>query len=142
MDDRDRQHLRNLIAHAQAAIGYTTAHGRGWWKNAETLDAVLMRISQVSEAATRTSPEALAEVPGVVWRDVKGVRARIVHDYQSIDVLVIRGVVARQLPRLVARVERALAADERRRLPPDTLSLDAPHTAAQPRRRPGGQASA
>ena len=98
MDDRDRQHLGNLIGHAQAAIGYARAHGRGWWRSAETLDAVLMRISQVGEAASKTSPEVLAEVPGVTWRDVKGIRAKITHDYQTIDVLVIRGVVSRQLP--------------------------------------------
>jgi len=58
MDDRDRQHLGNLIVHAQAAVGYARARGRGWWKSAETLDAVLMRVSQVGEAASRTSPEA------------------------------------------------------------------------------------
>ncbi len=113
MDDRDRQHLGNLIGHARAAVGYARAHGRGWWKRAETLDAVLMRISQVGEAASRTSPEALADIPGVAWRDVKGIRARIVHDYQDVDVLVIRGVVSRQLPYLITSVRRALAADEK-----------------------------
>ena len=113
MDDRDREHLGDLVAHAQAAIGYARAHGRGWWKNAETLDAVLMRISQVGEAASRTSPEALAEVSGVTWRDVKGMRSRIVHDYRAIDVLIIRGVVARQLPRLVSAVGKALVGDDK-----------------------------
>jgi uncharacterized protein with HEPN domain len=108
MDDRDRLHLGDLIVHAQAAIGYARAHGRGWWKNAETLDAVLTRISQVGEAAAKTSPEALAEVPDVTWRNVKGISSRIVHDYQTTDVLVIRGVVSRQLPRLIASVWKAL----------------------------------
>jgi uncharacterized protein with HEPN domain len=111
MDDRDRQHLRILVGHAQAATGYARARGRGWWKNPETLDAVLMRISQVGEAASRTSPEALAAVPGVTWRDVKGIRGKIVHDYQAVDTLVIRGVVSRQLPRLIAIVGKALAAE-------------------------------
>jgi uncharacterized protein with HEPN domain len=116
MDDRDRQHLVNLIGHAQAAISYARAHGRGWWKSAETLDAVLMRISQVGEAASRTSPDVLAEVPGVTWRDVKGIRAKIVHDYQDVDVLVVRGVVSRQLPHLIMSVRNALIADEKQRL--------------------------
>jgi uncharacterized protein with HEPN domain len=108
MDERDRRHLLDLIDHAQTAIGYARAHGRGWWKNAETLDAVLMRISQVGESASKTSAEALAEVPHVEWRDIRGIRAKIVHDYKETDVLLIRGVVARQLPRLITAVRRAL----------------------------------
>jgi uncharacterized protein with HEPN domain len=114
MDDRDRQHLGDLVGYARVAIGYARAHGRGWWKNTETLDAVLMRISQIGEAASRTSPEALAAVSGVTWRDIKGMRARIVHDYRVIDVLIIRGVVTRQLPRLIESVDSALAADAER----------------------------
>lgn len=108
MDERDRRHLLDLIDHARTAIGYARAHGRGWWKNAETLDAILMRISQVGEAASKTSAEALAEVPDVEWRDIKGIRAKIVHDYKETDALVIRGVVARRLPRLINAVSRAL----------------------------------
>ena len=135
MNDRDRQHLDNLIGHAQAAIGYARAHGRGWWKSAETLDAVLMRISQVGEAASRTSPEVLAEVPGVTWRDVKGIRARIIHGYQDVDVLVIRGVVSRQLPRLITSVRKALVAEEKQRRPRDTTPTPASPTTTKPRRR-------
>jgi len=134
MDDRDRQHLGNLVSHAQAAVGYARAHGRYWWKNPETLDAVLMRISQVGEAASRTSPGALALVPDVTWRDVKGVRARIVHDYQAIDVLVVRGVVSRQLPRLITSVGKALAEDEKRGRQSDTTPPNTPPSTTGPRR--------
>ena len=49
-------------------------------------------------------------MPEVIWRDVKGIRSKIVHDYQTIDVLVIPGVVARQLPRLIASAKKALDA--------------------------------
>ena len=135
MDDRDRQHLGNLIGHAQAAIGYARAHGRGWWRSAETLDAVLMRISQVGEAASKISPEVLAEAPGVTWRDVKGARAKIVHDYQTIDVLVIRGVVSRQLPRLITSVRKALVADEKQRRRKDATPPHASSATTGPRRR-------
>lgn len=75
MDDRDREHLGRLIEHAQAAIGYARAR-RDWWTNPETLDAILMRISQVGEAASKASPAGLSEVSGVTWRNVKGIRAK------------------------------------------------------------------
>lgn len=132
MDDRDRQHLRNLIDHAQAATGYARAHGRGWWKNPETLDAVLMRISQVGEAASRTSPEALAAVSGVTWRDVKGIRGKIVHDYQAVDALVIRGVVSRQLPRLITIVTKAFAVEEQATTPGNATSTPPRRPSAGP----------
>ena len=35
---------------------------------------------------------------------MKGIRGKIVHDYQAIDALMIRGVVSRQLPRLITIV--------------------------------------
>jgi uncharacterized protein with HEPN domain len=136
MDDRDRQHLSNLIGHAQVAIGYARAHRGDWWKRPETLDAVLMRISRVGEAASRTSPEGLALVPDVTWRDVKGIRAKIIHDYQTIDVLVIRGVVSRQLPRVITSVRKALAADEQQEPQSDTSPPDAAPATSKPRRRP------
>jgi uncharacterized protein with HEPN domain len=115
MDDRDRAHLELLLGHAAAAIGYAKARGRRWWKNPETVDAVLMRITQVGEEARKTSPGALAEVSNIAWPEVKGIRSRIVHDYGTVDILIVRGVVARQLPRLVSALKRALAADDRRR---------------------------
>jgi uncharacterized protein with HEPN domain len=94
-----------------------------------------MRISQVAESASKTSPEALAEVPGVTWRDVRGIRARIVHDYRTIDVLIIRCVVSRQLPSLIASVRRALVVDEKQRQRGDTTPLHASPATTGPRRR-------
>jgi len=110
MDDRDRQWLETMIEHAEAAIGYARAGGRVWWQDRRTVDAVLMRISQVGEAARRTSAEALAGIPEVDWRSVKGSRAKIVHDYLELDIVIIRGVVSRQLPSLVSATRRALDA--------------------------------
>ena len=62
MQDRDRDQLKRLIEHAEAARAYARAGGARWWTDQLTRDAVMMRIAQIAEAAKRTSPEALAEV--------------------------------------------------------------------------------
>ena len=69
------------------------------------------------EAARSTSPESLAKITGISWSDVKGIRAKIVHDYDQIDLDIIRGVVSRQLPRLVSVVGEGLVSPEARRGP-------------------------
>ena len=74
-------------------------------------------------------------MPGVTWRDVKGIRAKITHDYQTIDVLVIRGVVSRQLPRLITSVRKALVADEKQRRRKDATPPHASPATTGPRRR-------
>ncbi len=108
MDERDREALQELLEHARRAIEYARGQGPAWYATNLTLDAVLMRIVQVSEAAKRVGPETLAAIPAIDWRTVKGIRERIVHDYSQIDVVVIRGVVDRHLPALIAAVEEAL----------------------------------
>ena len=137
MDDRDRAQLGLLIDHADAAIGYAREQGRAWWKNSRTVDAVLMRITQVAESAKRVSPQGLAEVRGVPWPNIKGIRGKVVHDYEQIDVVIIRGVVSRRLPSLITQVRRALAADEKRRIA--AANQAAQHS--QPRPRTPRQAS-
>ncbi len=111
MDDRDRAQLELVVAHAEAAMGYAREQGRAWWKDARTLDAVMMRITQVAEAAKRVSPAGQAEVEGVPWSSIRAMRSRLVHDYERVDVELVRGVVSHNLPALVRHVRRALAAD-------------------------------
>ena len=69
MDDRDRQHLGNLIGHAQAAIGYARAHGRGWWRSAETLDADHERAEGSCPRRETETAEGRDATPRVVGDD-------------------------------------------------------------------------
>jgi len=111
MDERDREYLTLVIEHAETAMEY--ALEPEWWKHKKTLDAVLMQIVQVAEAAKSVSPEGLAEVGDVPWANVKGIRGRIVHAYERIDVEIIRSVVTSDLPALVQQVQQTLDADEK-----------------------------
>jgi uncharacterized protein with HEPN domain len=135
MDDRDREQLAVLIDHANAAINYARGQGRAWWNSDMTLDAVLMRVTRVAEAAKRVSPQGLAEVEDVPWPNIKGIRGKIVHDYEQIDIQIIRGVVSRRLPSLITQVRRALVADEKRRIAAERAAQ-----ASQPRPRSRRQA--
>lgn len=109
MDDRDREHLAGLVAHARKAIDYAAAEGDDWWSDEKTLDAVIARLTQVGEAAARTSPQSLVTIGGITWPAIRGLRNRIVHDYAGVDVELIRITVAEDLPVLIDAVEEALS---------------------------------
>ncbi len=109
MQDRDRDQLKRLIEHAEAARAYARAGGARWWTDQLTRDAVMMRIAQIAEAAKRTSPEALAEVEGVAWAEIRGMRTRIVHDYDKVDLAILRQTVAEDLDSLIANVRKVIS---------------------------------
>jgi uncharacterized protein with HEPN domain len=104
MDDRDRRHLESLAAHAAKALDYVRNRGSAWYLNDETTDAVMMQITQVGEDARRVSDETLATIPGIAWRQVKGIREQIVHDYEFVDVEIVKDIVEHSLPDLIEAV--------------------------------------
>ena len=117
MDERDRDQLERMVVHAEAALGYKRAGGRAWWKDPRTFDAVIMRITQVGEAATRVSATTAAGIPGVPWVQIRNTRHRIVHDYMNTDEQIVREIVVRELPVLVRALTKSLGAPASSRRP-------------------------
>jgi uncharacterized protein with HEPN domain len=72
-------------------------------------------VQEIGEAASRVSDEGRARAPGLPWKQIVGMRHRIVHVYYDIDADALWTVAVRDLPVLEAALEAALNAwpDER-----------------------------
>lgn len=68
-------------------------------------DAIVRQLTILGEAAARVSDEYRATCPDVPWRDVVGMRNRLVHDYWDTDVGEVWRTVTNDLPRLVDTLE-------------------------------------
>lgn len=72
----------------------------------EILRMGLAHIVQViGEAARKNSPEFQSEYPEIPWRQIIGMRNRIVHDYMRVDEDVLWEVVRKDLPALLTYLE-------------------------------------
>jgi uncharacterized protein with HEPN domain len=54
-------------------------------QNIEKQDAVLRRFEIIGEAANRLAPETQALFPGLPFRQMRGMRNIIAHDYGEVD---------------------------------------------------------
>lgn len=76
----------------------------------KTQDAVIRRIEIIGEAAKRLTSAAVSELPGVDWKDIRGMRDHVVHRYWDIDLDEVWTAAKRDVPALIAAVEAFLLA--------------------------------
>jgi uncharacterized protein with HEPN domain len=70
----------------------------------KTTDAVVRNLEILGEAARQLPEEFVVRYPNVSWRQIAGLRNRIVHDYFGLDLEIIWQVIRHDLPPLQAQL--------------------------------------
>lgn len=70
-------------------------------KDEKTLYAVIRAVEIIGEAAAKIPDEVRSDFPKVPWREVKGMRNKLVHNYFGINKEVVWQTVQEDLPELV-----------------------------------------
>ncbi|MEW6775785.1 MAG: DUF86 domain-containing protein [Bdellovibrionota bacterium] len=103
---RDEATVLDIVLACRAVATYIRGLDKPAFLNdGKTQDAVLHRIIIVGEASKRLSPDfrrAYGEIP---WKDVAGMRDRLIHDYNNVDFEIVWHVATQDLPRLLAVLE-------------------------------------
>lgn len=84
----DKQHglLRDILDSAAMIRSYLNGIAQtSFMSNPEKQDAVLRRFEIIGEASSRLAPETLALFPGLPFRQMRGMRNIIAHDYGDVD---------------------------------------------------------
>lgn len=75
------------------------------------LNLALVRLLEIAgEAASRTTNEERLCCPSIPWGQITGLRNRLIHGYDSIDLDVLWQIISDDLPRLVSELERCFPA--------------------------------
>ncbi len=102
---RDDSYLVDMLLAARTVLEYTDGvTWEGFEGNRILQDAVKHQVQVIGEAARTLSPEfreAHAEIP---WRDIIGMRNRLVHHYFAIVLAILWEVVQHDIPALVEQL--------------------------------------
>jgi len=93
--------IEDILGAIQKIERYTTGLDEERFRQDEkTVDAVVRNLEVIGEAA-RQLPEAfVAQHPSVPWRQIAGLRNRIVHGYFGLDLEIIWQVIRHDLQQL------------------------------------------
>jgi len=106
----DLVRLRHMLEHAREAVAMVAGKERERLRSERMLELALVRLIEIiGEAAARVSPQGQSEYSSIPWRQVVGMRNRLVHGYDRVDLDVLWDTIEEDLPPLIAELERVVA---------------------------------
>lgn len=101
--------MLDLARRIEAKVAHVT---REQFDADENLRVTVMHFVQtIGEAARRVSEEARKAHPEIEWKDVIGMRSRIVHDYTNIDFEAVWKAATVDVPILIAQLRAFMPSD-------------------------------
>ena len=102
--------LRHMLDHAREAIAMAASKQRPDLDSDRMLQLALVRLVEiVGEAATRVTPETQQRFPAIPWQAARGMRNRLIHGYDSVDLDILWATVHDDFPPLVTQLQASLS---------------------------------
>lgn len=109
LPEGDRVRLRHMLDSARSALRFAENRQRRDLDEDEMLTFALVRALEViGEAAAQVSETTRQALPHIPWRDIVGMRHRLVHAYFDVDLNRVWDTTVHYVPDLVEQLQDAL----------------------------------
>lgn len=111
MHKDDLIRLRHMLDAAKEAIALAAGKSRNEIETERMLNLSLVRLIEiVGEAADHVSAEFRLNHSRIPWKEIIGMRHRLIHGYDNIDYDLLYQTIQEDLPALVALLEEIVSA--------------------------------
>ena len=99
--------VKKLSAYAAKIIGYCEGVTYEQFSaDSKLAEACVFNLSQMGELANRVEDAFADAHPEIPWRYIYGLRNRIVHDYEGVNLVLIWQIIRDDLPELKEKLDR------------------------------------
>ena len=106
--------LRDMLDNAKRAIRFAKGMNyKAFEKDEKTIYAVIRAVEIIGEAAGNIPEEVRAKYPDIPWRDVRGMRSKLVHQYFGINMEVVWQTVREDIPALIAAITKIVKQEKK-----------------------------
>ena len=110
---RDEASILDALIFAKQILEFTTGMNQeSFAANLKTQYAVLYQITVLGEALRRISSEFQQQHPEIPYREVIGMRNKLVHDYDDVNIPLVWQVIETSIPDLIVVLERIVPLEE------------------------------
>ena len=105
----DRLYLGHILEAIDRILLYGQDGEERFRADMRTQDAIIRNLQVLGEAVKKVSDGTRAEHPEIPWKDIAGMRDRVVHGYFGISLDIVWDVVVNHIPPLREKVRQALS---------------------------------
>lgn len=101
MKSKDRIIIQKIIGYIDDIEKYVDGlQAKDFFDDKKTITACAFSVSQIGEIVKEIDSETMNKYTNIPWNSIKGMRNRIVHDYENVDLSVLWGTIKESLPDL------------------------------------------
>jgi len=100
------QHILDAISRIEEYV-HELSYER-FLENRLVQDGVIRQIEIIGEAAKRLSPKMRNQVSDIPWKDIAGMRDKLIHDYMGVDIDAVWDTVSKDIPELKNKLKNLL----------------------------------
>lgn len=101
--------LKKIINYINTILTYTKdVDYQGFIENKMMLEACVFNLSQIGELVNKLEEEYILDNPEIPWFKIRGLRNRLVHDYEGVSLILVWEIIASDLKKLKTQLERLI----------------------------------
>jgi uncharacterized protein with HEPN domain len=109
---RDEPLLLDMLLAAGDALTFIAALDQSQFSQSKLhQNAVIRSLEVIGEAAAKVSPEFRDAHPEIAWRDIIGMRNRLIHGYSNVSLEIVWDVSRSKLPALITALRPLVPPD-------------------------------
>ncbi len=109
MKSKDRIIIQKIISYINDIETYIDGiDAMKFLDDKKTITACAFTVSQIGELSKEISEETQNKYRDIPWKSIKGMRNKIVHDYESVDLSVLWATIKESLPELKNKLKEIL----------------------------------
>jgi len=106
MKRTNKHNFRDILTYAKFSLSFVdNMDYKSFVIDTKSVFAVIRTLEVIGESSNRVSDEVKLKYPELPWHKMRGLRNRIVHNYDNIDYMIIWNVLKNEIPKLIEQVE-------------------------------------
>ncbi len=102
-------YLKDILAAIESIESFIEGmEAEEFWSDDKTSSAVVRKLEIIGEAVKHVPDRVRQQNPQIMWREMAGMRDKLIHSYFSVDYQLIWRTITERLPQIRSEIQKIL----------------------------------